>query len=698
MNRSEQQPMSAEPASNAAGIEPAQQLALLLEHAPAAVAILDDHFRYVSVTRRWFEELDLDDTPLIGRAHAEVLPETAESWMPIFREALRGTPYQCSAELIKRRGGWEQWIKWEARPWMSGPGQFGGIAVFLRDVTQRVQTEQAVAFAEQESRLALERANAELRRAKSIFDQAERAGRLGTLRVDLRSGFVTLSDGARAALGLVGADTPRALQLLSLVDAGDARRVRRQVAAARRHGGQIELEGRLRRSPVTLNKPAPAPCKADSGEAVEDGKPGDEHWICLRAQLEMDNEGEPRALVGIVVDISSQKMDQARLRESEARFERVTRGSSDGFWDWDLASDRVYFSPRYLEMVGHHGPAPTDSAFFFSALHTADVARVWAAIRAHLDERKPYDVQFRLRTSDGRFLWIRSRGEAQRDHRGRPIRMSGCHTDITAWRQSQDQLLTSEQRFQAFAEESPALIWASDSAMRMSYVNAAWERYSGQHASTCLGMGWLRLVHEADRRAVRELLAKESTGPEAFQTELRLRRADGSYRWFTVRGRPVPSNGADGSGLVGTMLDVDDQHEISLRLAEARRQADANNRAKSEFLAVISHELRTPITAMLGFLELLADPQTIENDRQLAQKTVAANGRALLKLLNDVLDLTKIEAERLEVNPSTATFGISSKTPWKRSCPRPIRTTSASSSPITGRNGSSRPTRFGCGR
>jgi PAS domain S-box-containing protein len=146
-------------------------------------------------------------------------------------------------------------------------------------------------------------------------------------------------------------------------------------------------------------------------------------------------------------DLAERARVEEALRQSRERFEVAVRGSRDGLWDWDMAADRCYFSPRWKGMLGFEVEEITDDfAAFESLIHPEDRDRVKSTIEDYLQGRlAEYDLEVRLRHKDGSYRWILTRGEALRDSRGIPYRMAGSHTDITA-RKHAEGLLSEQNR------------------------------------------------------------------------------------------------------------------------------------------------------------------------------------------------------------------------------------------------------------
>jgi PAS domain S-box-containing protein len=166
-------------------------------------------------------------------------------------------------------------------------------------------------------------------------------------------------------------------------------------------------------------------------------------------------EGKVTTLVAMVQDITARKLAEEGLRKSKERFDLAVRGSNDGIWDWNIPTGEVYFSPRVRELLNYDpNEFPDVLESLDSHLHPDDHSRTWAAIRAHLEKRVPYDAEHRIRTKDGQYRWFRCRGQAVWNDCGQAVRMAGSLTDIhdrkmdeEALRQAQADALMARQEF-----------------------------------------------------------------------------------------------------------------------------------------------------------------------------------------------------------------------------------------------------------
>ncbi len=141
----------------------------------------------------------------------------------------------------------------------------------------------------------------------------------------------------------------------------------------------------------------------------------------------------------------------ATLAESSARFERAVSGANDGIWDWIPAAGEAYLSPRWNQLLGyadHELPSRQES--FFNRIHSDDLAKVQEAIRANFEERKPFQVELRLRCKSGEYRWFSSRGHADLDDQGQPRRMAGSIADITERKQAEAALAQRNEQLSRF--------------------------------------------------------------------------------------------------------------------------------------------------------------------------------------------------------------------------------------------------------
>jgi PAS domain S-box-containing protein len=216
---------------------------------------------------------------------------------------------------------------------------------------------------------------------------------------------------------------------------------------------------------------------------------------------------------------------------------------------------------------------------------------------------------------------------------------------------SEQKLQESEVRFRRMADNAPIMIWLSRGPSLRNEFNRAWFDFTGLNEENSLGEQWLSVVHPDDREVCRNQYLSAQISKTRFVVEYRLRRRDGVYRWVHEEGVPRFFENGQLTGFIGCCSDITDERQTRLQLRAAKEDADKANQAKSDFLAMISHEIRTPLTAILGYSEFLLGSQShsavSEGDKFLNR--IQTNARHLKSLVDDVLDLSKIEAGKIEL-------------------------------------------------
>jgi PAS domain S-box-containing protein len=351
-------------------------------------------------------------------------------------------------------------------------------------------------------------------------------------------------------------------------------------------------------------------------------------------------------LLLVVVSIAARRQirrQTAEIRASEARNrtliennpDQIFRLSREGiFLDYHSASESNLYSPPE-EFLGKNVSEVLPPDLAQASLEKVKKAIETKDIQLHeyqmllQSEKREFEARFSANGNDEVIVIIR---------------------DITARKQTERELRESEKRYQTLATVSPVGIFQTNSDGLTTYVNPTWCQITGVSAKEALGEGWLKAVHPEDR----DRLAtnwQESTRLHTISTaDYRFVHSDGSITW--VIGQAVPEMDSDNQlvGFVGTITDITERKKIE-DLKAAVIRAESADRLKSAFLATMSHELRTPLNSIIGFtgilLQKLVGPLSEEQEKQL--KMVQGSARHLLDLINDVLDISKIEAGQMNV-------------------------------------------------
>jgi PAS domain S-box-containing protein len=210
-------------------------------------------------------------------------------------------------------------------------------------------------------------------------------------------------------------------------------------------------------------------------------------------------------------------------------------------------------------------------------------------------------------------------------------------------------------RFRTLADNIPQLAWMADANGKIYWYNQRWYAYTGLTAAEMEGDGWRKAYAPDMVEGVTERFFEAISSGNDWQDTFPLRGADGEYRWFLSMAQPIRNAKGEVIRWFGTNTDVTEQRMQGQELEAARDLAEEANRAKSQFLANMSHELRTPLSAVIGYSEMLEDEAEETGQQNLLDDLakIKSNARHLLSLINDVLDISKIEANKMEIYSET---------------------------------------------
>ncbi len=366
-----------------------------------------------------------------------------------------------------------------------------------------------------------------------------------------------------------------------------------------------------------------------------------------------DNQNEVVGAFAFVSDQTPQKEVEDTLRKTKDRLAFALDGAQEGFWDWQVQTGEVYFSPRMEILLGHQaGDWRPHMDAWKELVHPDDIQRVMALMNDHLvGNREHFRAEYRMRHKDGHYVWIMNSGRVvERDSEGNPIRAVGTHVDISE-RKAMEHALAASQASLAEAQRIAKtgnweldlikndLIW-SDQIYRIFEVdrktfNASYE-------------GFLEVIHPDDREVVNRAYTESLVSGKPYEITHRLLMKDGRIKYvheicethFDESGKPIASH--------GTVQDVTEYHQAKLDLIAAKERAEAATRDKSDFLATMSHEIRTPMNGLIGMAELLSDSK-LDGTQRDSVEVIRKSGQMLLDIINDILDFSKLDARQVEL-------------------------------------------------
>ena len=319
-------------------------------------------------------------------------------------------------------------------------------------------------------------------------------------------------------------------------------------------------------------------------------------------------------------------------------------------WLADPEGSIYWYNDRWIQFTGL--TAEQMLGWGWKQVHDpAHLDRVVESFSAAIAAGTDWEDTFPLRRHDGVWRWFLSRATPSRDGDGTVLRWVGTNTDVTESMRQEGNIIQSERRYRSLVEAVSQIVWQVTPGGELIGDTGPWKSFTGQTDEQLAGLGWLDVIHPDDRDITMQTWNEAVRTQSIYEMEHRMRRADGEWRHVSGRGAPVLNDDGDITEWVGTHTDVTARKMVEIELQRAKEAAEAANLAKSQFIANMSHELRTPLSAVIGYSEMLEEEvQDAGMSHMLADlHKINEAARHLLSMISDVLDLSKIEANRMTV-------------------------------------------------
>jgi PAS domain S-box-containing protein len=342
------------------------------------------------------------------------------------------------------------------------------------------------------------------------------------------------------------------------------------------------------------------------------------------------------------------------VSESEKRFRAVVEDQTDLICRFKPDGRLTFVNEAFCHFHGRRSDELIGTNFF-QTLSEEDAAIPLSYINSLPPDEPVVSFDHRLHAPDKVLVWHQYRVRRLFQEKGDTREFQAVIQDITQRKQSEQDLRASEEKYRSLIDHIPDVVWTADASRDLIYVSGNAVKVLGYSSEELLGgQLWLDRIHPEDTARVGQAYQKLFSGGEKFDVEYRICRKDGEWIWLHNRALATRPHG----GIMcadGIFKDITQRRLAEAAIQQTKEAAEAANLAKSQFLANMSHELRTPLNAIIGFSEILADKTFGEvNDRQLKYcNNILNSGRHLLQLINDILDLAKVEAGRVELMRST---------------------------------------------
>ncbi|MEG4805623.1 PAS domain-containing protein [Microcoleus sp. ARI1-B5] len=587
-----------------------QQVTNIIESITDAFIAIDSQWRYTYVNATAEKLLSRSRADLLGRSIWELFPAEGESNSRVYQEFHRVVNEQVSVKFEEFSPSLQMYIEVRAYP------AADGLTAYWSDISDRKRTEE------------------ELRQKNAILNVINESAPTPIFVKDREGCIIYANPATLEAIGKPAAevigrrdrDLYPVAELGAIVSANDQRIM---------ESGQTEV--------------------------VEESPDGIRTFLGMKAPYR-NEAGEVIGLIGISNDITNRKRSEVALQEQTKLLQVIIDSIGDGLVLANQQGEFVLFNRAAVKMFGqltnkksYQEWSSTYGLFLADqkTLFPEDELPLARAIKGEYVN----DVGIFVRREDGEGRWVSISGypvvDKSREITGGVI---VCR-DITERKQSEAALQESEQRFRNMANNAPFMVWVTDSTGYCIFVSESWYKFTGQTEETGLGFGWINAVHPEDREQAMNVFLRAHESLEPYSTEFRVGGPDGRYYWALDAAVPRFTESGQFEGFIGSAIDITERKQVEterdmvLQLEQtARAEAERANRIKDEFLAVLSHELRSPLNPILGWSQLLRGRKLSPAKTATALETIERNARLQSQLIEDLLDVSRILQGKLRLN------------------------------------------------
>lgn len=388
-------------------------------------------------------------------------------------------------------------------------------------------------------------------------------------------------------------------------------------------------------------------------------KDGTWHWV-EGTFTSLFDDPAVRGIVCTIRDITARKQAETALRESEERYRTLFASIDEGFCIIELLLDRngtpidyrfLEYNPAFERMTGL-----TQAIGKTARELVLNLEDFWVETYGSV-ALTGHPVRFEHQSEAmGRWFDVYASRFGQPESR----KVALVFKNITERKQAEQALRESENRFRHMADYAPVMVWITEADARCSYLSQSWYEFTGQTPETGLNFGWLNVTHPDDRERSKEIFRAANAQRIPFRLEYRLRRHDGEYRWAIDSAQPRFKENGEFLGYIGSVIDITERKQAEAELERlyaaeqaARAEAEAAVQVRDQFLSIASHELRNPLTSLLGYADLLkrgierqaADPRTQRSVERVIQQAQRLNG-----MIEHLLDVSRLQQGQFEVH------------------------------------------------
>lgn len=337
---------------------------------------------------------------------------------------------------------------------------------------------------------------------------------------------------------------------------------------------------------------------------------------------------------------------EKQLLENGELTESVLNNMREVVFRTDLKGRWIFLNPAWEKLTGYTVKESMGWAAT-KLIHEDDQAETAQVYQDMLSGKTTEcQVEHRFHTANGECRRVHVTVKVLTDSDGQFAGAVGNMHDMTSRHIAEQQLKEAHSTFETLADLSPAGIFRTAANGECTYGNSAWLDLAGLSFEQAAGTGWVVAIHPDDVDRVWMEWGETVASGSKYNSDFRFLHADQTVKWVAAIASPIFNQDGELEGYIGVNVDISDRKDLESDLVSARRHADAAANAKSNFLANMSHEVRTPMNGVLGFAELLLDSD-LDGEKRRYVQLISDSGKAMMSLLNNVLDISKIESGKM---------------------------------------------------
>ena len=373
-------------------------------------------------------------------------------------------------------------------------------------------------------------------------------------------------------------------------------------------------------------------------------------WIRAVGWTDYDSDRKPIRFDGITLDLTQQKDAHEVLARSETRFRQMADNIPQVVWMANAAGQITYASARWYSYTGFT-VEQTLGEGWAQAIRPEDLPGTIEKWQASIAGGTVIETYYHLRSKEGVYRDQLVKGVPIKDEMGEVIYWLGTITDVHDFRLSQERLRATEERLDLALVSANIGFWEWNAKTGAVSLSATLMDQYGINQTEFRNTlpEFLRAIHPDDRGEILRRTDSTAFNDPPYDIEYRVLKKSGETLWMNAKGRHYQDEEKRPERLTGISIDITSQKEAAAEIARAKEQAERANRMKSTFLANMSHEIRTPLAAIVGFSDLLSNVISENESAQNYLERITRNSKQLSQLIDELLDLSKIEANRLEI-------------------------------------------------